>query len=172
MCTIHWGSADKPNESRAAPAAPFPPPHHVILCSFPALDCRADDKPAALLYLLREVVPAGQLTIVFTGAGCWHASSLAAGTAGRAACCARHGVVAAATCMPACACRSVHCQAFLPSVFPLLACMLCIHNSASFLSLSPAAATRHHVEFLQQLLAKEGIEAAYVHGNMDQARLL
>lgn len=31
-------------------------------------------------------------------------------------------------------------------------------------------ATRHHVEFLQQLLAKEGIEAAYVHGNMDQAR--
>lgn len=34
----------------------------------------------------------------------------------------------------------------------------------------PTAATRHHVEFLQQLLAKEGIEAAYVHGNMDQAR--
>ncbi|PRW33125.1 DEAD-box ATP-dependent RNA helicase 29 isoform X1 isoform B [Chlorella sorokiniana] len=57
---------------------------------------RADDKPAALLYLLREVVLPGQPTIVFT-------------------------------------------------------------------------ATRHHVEFLQQLLAKEGIDAAYVHGNMDQA---
>lgn len=29
--------------------------------------CRADDKPAALLYLLREVVSPGQPTIVFTG---------------------------------------------------------------------------------------------------------
>lgn len=30
------------------------------------------------------------------------------------------------------------------------------------------ASTRHHVEFLQQLLAAEGMEAAYVYGTMDQ----
>lgn len=57
---------------------------------------RHEDKPAALLFLLREVIPSNQLTIVFTS-------------------------------------------------------------------------TRHHVEFLQALLEKEGIEAACVHGSMDQA---
>ncbi|KAL4439981.1 hypothetical protein ABPG75_002982 [Micractinium tetrahymenae] len=57
---------------------------------------RHEDKPAALLFLLREVIPLDQLTIVFTS-------------------------------------------------------------------------TRHHVEFLQALLEKEGIEAACVHGSMDQA---
>jgi hypothetical protein len=30
------------------------------------------------------------------------------------------------------------------------------------------AATRHHVEFLHGLLQHQGLEAAYVHGNMDQ----
>ncbi|EFN52852.1 hypothetical protein CHLNCDRAFT_26393, partial [Chlorella variabilis] len=57
---------------------------------------RWEDKPAALLYLLREVVAADQPTIIF-------------------------------------------------------------------------ASTRHHVEFLAGLLAQDGLEAAYVHGNMDQA---
>jgi hypothetical protein len=56
---------------------------------------RAEDKPAALLWLVREVVPQQQLTLVF-------------------------------------------------------------------------AATRHHVEFLHQLLTKEGVNAACVYGSMDQ----
>lgn len=31
----------------------------------PSLLCRADDKPAALLYLVRELIPSGQPTIIF-----------------------------------------------------------------------------------------------------------
>lgn len=58
--------------------------------------CRFEDKTAALLHLVREVVPAAQLTILFTS-------------------------------------------------------------------------TRHHAEFLYQLLLKEGVQAACVFGNMDQA---
>lgn len=34
------------------------------------------------------------------------------------------------------------------------------------------ASTRHHVEFLTVLLSQEGVEAAAVHGTMDQVRLL
>jgi ATP-dependent RNA helicase DDX54/DBP10 len=59
------------------------------------LTVRADDKPAALLWLLREALPAGQQTVVF-------------------------------------------------------------------------ASTRHHVEFLATLLAREGVSCAAVYGAMDQ----
>lgn len=57
--------------------------------------CRVDDKPAALLHLLRSVVPVDQLTILFI-------------------------------------------------------------------------ATRHHAEFIHNLLKREGIEASCVFGSMDQ----
>lgn len=61
------------------------------------LTVRAEDKFAALLWLVREALPPGQLTIVF-------------------------------------------------------------------------ASTRHHVEFLHQLLTREGVQAACVYGSMDQVR--